>query len=57
MVAIKNKKKELEIEMDQPMPPHLNKNDNCYQYELIVVLFNSRGVCMAHNKHATKWFE
>jgi hypothetical protein len=42
--------------MDQDMPPHLNQNDNSYQYELIGMLFNSKGDCIAHNKHATKWF-
>jgi hypothetical protein len=56
MVAIKNNKKELQIEMDQSMPLCLNQNDNCYQYELIGMLFNSKGVCVQHARHTTKWF-
>lgn len=55
MFSIKNNKKELQIEMDQHIPPHLNKNDDCYQYEIIVMLFNSKGVCIQHARHATKW--
>jgi hypothetical protein len=56
VLSIKNNKRELQIEMHQNTPPHLNKNDNCYQYELIAMLFNSEGVCVQHTMHETKWF-
>ena len=56
MLTIKNNKKELQIEMDQDMPPYLNQHDNCYQYELIGMLFNGKGNCIQHARHATKWF-
>jgi hypothetical protein len=56
VLSIKNNKRELQIEMHQNAPPHLNKNDNCYQYELIAMLFNSKGVCVQHTMYKTKWF-
>ncbi len=54
---VENNKKALIVEMKAGMPPHLNKNDNCYQYELIVLLFNSKGVCIQHALHQTIWMD
>jgi hypothetical protein len=51
-----NNKKTLQMAMMPGMPPHLNKNDNCYQYELIVLMFNTSGVCIQHEILRTKWF-
>jgi hypothetical protein len=55
-LSIKNSRRELQIEKHQNTPLHLHKNDNCYQYELIAMLFNSKGVCVLHTTHETKWF-
>jgi len=57
MFTIENKKKQLQIEMKPFMPPHLNKNDDSYQYELIILLFNSKGACVHHEAEQTKWFK
>jgi hypothetical protein len=54
-VTIDNKKKTLDIKMKPVMPPHLHKNDNCYQYSLIVLLFNSKGICVQHSVQQTEW--
>ena len=56
MLTIQAGRKEVLIEMKPVMPPCLNKHDNCYQYEIIVLLFNSKGICVQHAVQATGWF-
>ena len=53
--AIEMNRKNMQTEMKPLMPPHLNKKDNCYQYELFVLLFSGKGVCIQHAMQQTKW--
>ena len=53
--TVEHKKKVLDVKMKLGMPPHLNKNDNCYQYALIALLFNAKGVCIHHSSASTAW--
>ena len=55
LFTVENKKKALDIKMKLSMPPHLNKNDNCYQYTLIALLFNAKGICIHHSSASTAW--
>lgn len=55
MFTIENKKRTLLIEMKPFMQPRLNKSNNCYKYALLVLMFNSKGVCLQHAIQETKW--
>lgn len=54
LFTVDNKKKVLNVQMKLFMPPHLN-NGNCYQYTLVVLMLNSKGVCLQHSVATTEW--
>jgi hypothetical protein len=55
LFTVEHKKKVLNIKMELVMRPYLHKNDNCYQYTLIALLFDAKGACIQHSSTSTGW--